>query len=159
MLKKGFTLIELLIVISIISALVAIQAFAYINSQRSARDSKRKTDLENIRAALEQYRSNNNTYPNASKIVFNKNCTKNSTLQDSGGNIYMSPLPSDPYCQLYFYYYTALPIDCNETTIFCTDYALGAKVEKSSTCSVAGTNCANSGVPDCNYCLGPYGEK
>ncbi len=159
MLKKGFTLVELLIVIAIISTLVAIQTFVYINSQRTARDSKRRADLENIRAALEQYRSNNNTYPQTSRIVFNSSCTKNSGLQDDNANIYINPLPGDPYCQIYHYFYQALPSNCNETTITCTDYTIGALLENTSTCGKTGTNCKDRGSQSCNYCVGPYGTK
>ena len=147
MIKKGFTLIELLIVIGIISILIAMESFVYINSQRSARDGKRKADLENIRAALEQYRSTNNSYPNA--LVFRSSCTPNGSLNDAN-NTYMNPLPSDPYCQLYHYYYSALPSGCNGTSIVCRDYIHEARLEKISTCTVSAANCKNSGSALCN---------
>ncbi len=159
MMKKGFTLIELLIVIGIISILVTMEAFVLLGSQQSARDSKRKADLENIRAAVEQYRSDNNSYP--ASLTFNPNCTPNGSFLPSPGNIYMNPLPSDPRCQSYFYYYSSLPPGCAGTSLnVCNDYTLGTFLEKTppSTCKVSGTQC-QKGSGACNYCLGPYGTK
>lgn len=149
MLKKGFTLIEMLIVIGIISLLVAMEGFIYVNSQRSARDGKRKSDLENIRAALEQYRSTNNSYP--ASLAFNPSCTPNGSLND-GSNTYMNPLPSDPRCQLYHYYYSAT---CPPPLGICNDYTLGARLEQTSTAPCGSCGSGSS----CNYCLGPYGTK
>ncbi len=167
MLNKGFTFIELLVVIGIISILVVMEVFTYTNSQRSARDGKRKADLENIRAALEQYRSANNSYPPISSITFNPSCTANGPLQDANTppNTYINPLPSDPYCQLYTYYYSASSASsssCDGTNTVCTNYTLGARLESvpAPTCVASGTVCQYSPVSNvCNYCLGPYGAK
>lgn len=65
-LKKGFTLIELLVVIAIIGILITVGSVSYQRAVRLSRDSKRKTDLEQIRQAMETYRSENGTYPDAS---------------------------------------------------------------------------------------------
>lgn len=62
-LKQGFTLIELLVVIAIIAIMITVGTVSYQRSLRLARDSKRKTDLEQIRQALETYRSENGVYP------------------------------------------------------------------------------------------------
>ncbi len=61
--KKAFTLIELLVVIAIIGILITVGSVSYLRAIRLSRDSKRKTDLEQIRQALETYRSENGTYP------------------------------------------------------------------------------------------------
>lgn len=61
--KKGFTLIELLVVIAIIAILISVGAVSYTRSLKLSRDAKRKTDLEQIRQALETYRAENGTYP------------------------------------------------------------------------------------------------
>ena len=37
---------------------------SYVTLNRNARDAKRKSDLEQVRAGLELYRSSNPTYPN-----------------------------------------------------------------------------------------------
>lgn len=61
--KRGFTLIELLVVIAIIGILITVGSVSYQRAVRLSRDSKRKTDLEQIRQAMETYRSENGTYP------------------------------------------------------------------------------------------------
>lgn len=62
-LRRAFTLVELLVVISIISILMAVGAVNYQKSVKLSRDSKRKADLEQIRQALETYRSEIGSYP------------------------------------------------------------------------------------------------
>lgn len=63
--RKGFTLIELLVTIMIIGILVTIATFGLRQAQQSARDGKRKADLEEIAIGLELYRSDCGGYPNA----------------------------------------------------------------------------------------------
>lgn len=64
--KKAFTLIELLIVIAIIGILAGI-LFVSIgqNPLIRARDTKRISDLQNLRTALTLYYTDNNAYPAA----------------------------------------------------------------------------------------------
>lgn len=61
--EKGFTLIELLVAMTIVSVLMGVALVSYQGARKSARDGKRKTDLEEIRSALEMYRADNETYP------------------------------------------------------------------------------------------------
>lgn len=61
--KKGFTLIELLVVIAIIGILIAVGSISYARAVQLSRDSRRKTDLEQLRQALETYRSETASYP------------------------------------------------------------------------------------------------
>lgn len=63
MTKKAFTLIELLVVIAIIAILITVGSVSYTRAVKLSRDSKRQTDLEQIRQALETYRSEIGTYP------------------------------------------------------------------------------------------------
>ena len=49
--ERGFTLIELLIVIVIIGILMSVLLVSYQGTRRTARDGKRKADLEQIRSA------------------------------------------------------------------------------------------------------------
>ena len=60
--KRSFTLIEILVVVTIIILLTATAAVSYSSFLKQSRDAKRKADVEQIRAALEMYRSNTNTY-------------------------------------------------------------------------------------------------
>ena len=57
---SGFTLVELLVVIAIIVILISVSLVGLTGSRETARDAKRKADLEAIRSALELYKSDNN---------------------------------------------------------------------------------------------------
>lgn len=61
--NKAFTLIELLIVIVIIGILALAVFFNYLNSLKSGKDAKRKSDLASIQKALELYYQDNQFYP------------------------------------------------------------------------------------------------
>ena len=50
--SNGFTLIELMIAISVVSILATIGIIMFSSTQKSARDAKRKGDLEDIKRAL-----------------------------------------------------------------------------------------------------------
>lgn len=95
----GFTLIELLVVISIIGVLVAIGIVSYQKTAQLSRDSKRKGDLEQVRQALETYRSENGFYPRAG--------SNNVTLSAIGSGYletdYIQKLPEDPKSYTYRY--------------------------------------------------------
>jgi prepilin-type N-terminal cleavage/methylation domain-containing protein len=54
-LNKGFTLIELLVVIAIIAILSSVVVVSVISVRARARDARRKSDLEQIRIALNLY--------------------------------------------------------------------------------------------------------
>jgi prepilin-type N-terminal cleavage/methylation domain-containing protein len=53
-LRTGFTLLELIVVMAIIAILAAAGMASYAASQRQARDSRRKADIQAIHSALEQ---------------------------------------------------------------------------------------------------------
>ena len=55
--KKSFTLLEILVVIGIIMILVGLVTTSYSTVQKKARDAKRKSDVEQVQKALEQYYS------------------------------------------------------------------------------------------------------
>jgi len=61
--KKAFTIIELLVVIVMIGLLTSAAAASYITSQRHARDSSRKTTVNNIATAVESYYSQHHSFP------------------------------------------------------------------------------------------------
>ncbi|PIS17840.1 hypothetical protein COT54_02510 [Candidatus Collierbacteria bacterium CG09_land_8_20_14_0_10_46_12] len=84
--KKGFTLIELLVVITIIATLIGVASVSYSRATKSARDARRKTDLEQIRQALESYRSQSATG------VYPPSATWKTALQ----NGYITTVPTDP---------------------------------------------------------------
>lgn len=125
---SGFTLIELLIVMTIIAILVSLALVSYQASRKSARDGKRKTDLESIRGALEMFRADNSAYPEGSGEA-------NSALGPLLGD-YLS-IPSDPITGYQYYY--------NGTT---GAYVLCASLEVGGG-SVSG--CGSCGSGACNY--------
>lgn len=55
--RQGFTLIELLIVVSVIGALATMGIMGYSGQANKARDTERKSDLNQYRTALESYAS------------------------------------------------------------------------------------------------------
>lgn len=61
--QRGFTLIELLVVILIIVILATAAIASYTTATKSARDAKRKNDIEATKQALILYRQENSTYP------------------------------------------------------------------------------------------------
>jgi type IV pilus assembly protein PilA len=70
--QRGFTLIELVIVVAVIGILTAIAIPAYGNIQQTARVNTAKSDLTNLRKAIDLARSNSN----ATLItVTGSNCT------------------------------------------------------------------------------------
>ncbi len=85
--KKGFTLVELLVVISIIAVLSTIIGVNYSNSKKTARDSKRKADMENVAAAFEMYYAEYKKYPACPW----SNAT--ASLNSAG---YLTTIPKDP---------------------------------------------------------------
>ena len=60
---RGFTLIELIVVIAIIGILSSLGIGSYLTVKVKARDALRKSDLAQLRTALELYRSDQGTYP------------------------------------------------------------------------------------------------
>lgn len=61
--KAGFTLIELLIVIAIIGLLATLSTISFGEAQKKARDSRRLSDMAQIRKALELYKNEYGYYP------------------------------------------------------------------------------------------------
>lgn len=91
MTKRGFSLIELLVVISIIGIVIAVGSVSYLTAQKQVRDTKRKSDLLEIRQALETYRAEVGTYPDTATWI--------ADLSPD----YITALPTDPNGSNYDY--------------------------------------------------------
>jgi general secretion pathway protein G len=89
--KKGFTLIEILVAATIIAVLSVVGTASYISVNKRARDSKRRSDLEQVRSALEMYRTDNGFYPGSS-AAFNPLSTDLAVLVPT----WMPVIPTDP---------------------------------------------------------------
>jgi len=83
---SGFTLIELMVVIAIIAILAVVGLTLYSGAQKSARDSKRKSDIDAVSKALEtRYDAPTAKYPPIATSMF------------AGGSTPLDPLASGSY--------------------------------------------------------------
>ncbi len=96
----GFTLLEVLVTATIIAILTAIGIVSYASVNKRSRDVKRKSDLEQVRSALEMYRSDNNgEYPYIQSSYSNP-----SNLSSSLVSTYLPAVPDDPDSNKNYYY-------------------------------------------------------
>lgn len=96
--QKGFTLTEMMIVVTIIGILATLIVGSYAKYTQRARDVKRKAHLEQIRTALELYRTENFQYP---PLNWDGWCTQisNSSFPQVKNALeagYISQVPRDP---------------------------------------------------------------
>lgn len=63
--KKGFSFIELIVVVTIIAILSVVGMVSYSSVSKRSRDSRRISDLEKMRIALEMIRQVGTTYPSS----------------------------------------------------------------------------------------------
>lgn len=151
---SGFTLIELLVVISIIGILIALSAVAFQSSRASARDAKRKADLETIRSALEMYKTDCGSYPLSAYLDYFTRLSGGAFVGPSGlrceGNTYLSSTPRDPLPEQFMYRYFR---SGGSGTPF--SYVLCAHLENGGTTIPAGCSsacvAAGTGGAGCNY--------
>lgn len=141
--KAGFTLIEMLFALSIITIIVALGLASYSKVLVKSRDSTRKTDLESITNALEQYKSHNEfgSYPSFiyENSDFEKYMTSVPTPYPAGYN----PVPVDPLTKEE-YIYAPQPSECIPSlNTPCTSYTLETTLENASQV----------------YTINPYGEQ
>ncbi len=107
----GYTLVEILVVLSIIAVMMAAAIVSYGSVTRKSRDSKRKSDIEQVRQALEMYRADNLTYP-ACTGMSEVDCLAGVT----GFSTYLQTVPTDPKASVTgFTYYYERP----STTSYC----------------------------------------
>lgn len=62
--KSAFTIIEMLIVISIIGILSTLMVTAYSRTTKNATDTKRRSNIENVKGAMSMYYSIKGSWPN-----------------------------------------------------------------------------------------------
>lgn len=120
--RQGFTFIEVLVVTTIIAVLTMVGVTNFRVANQKAKDGRRQGDLQQIRAALELYRTDENVYPD------------NLGLLESS---YIGTIPDDPLDGQDYYY-----ISDGST------YTLCAALELTTTGACGGNSC---GTATCNY--------
>lgn len=135
--KNGFTLIEILVTITIIAVLLAVAMVSYTSINKRSRDARRRSDVEQLRSALEMYRADNGNYPNTGAEYLRATDTSLSTLLTT----YLSPMPVDPIQSSgsdgNSYWYK--PISCATN---CYGYCILSYLEQ-ETSAVANSNCTS----------------
>ena len=95
LLKKGVTLTELLIIVAIIAFLALLAFWAYRTQVFKGFDSRRKTDIYQIKVAVEEYEKDNDCYPLPQLVV----CDPGTGLRP-----YLDKIPCDPRTGASYYY-------------------------------------------------------
>jgi type II secretory pathway pseudopilin PulG len=132
---SAFTMIEIVITISLIGLFIAIPIFAYSNYLKSSRDLRRKNDINQIQAALEQYKSRTGQYPAGDnlQILQSMNLLPNIPQDPLHGQ----PIPGEAVLT-YDYVYTP--------TESLNDYELLARLEAQNNSFYRGTPLGNTVV-------------
>ena len=114
--STGFTLIELLIVIAIIGILAAIAIPSYSNHRERAKIAEAKSDLKNIRLAIEMLATDTEKWPNKRDVgdttggieVWNLNAAAAGLTATDGSYLgwdgpYLQSVQTDPWGMNYFF--------------------------------------------------------
>ena len=147
--RNGFSLIELMVSTTVIAILTVIGVVSYSSVNKRSRDVKRKSDIEQIRSALEMYRSDYGYYPN----VEGGSWGTADVLGPSLVTTYMPVIPADPQVtQFKYYYFKAKNLQAGNYYGYC----MCACLESSPCDTLISNTCDASDLrPDnsCNYYL------
>lgn len=133
--NRGFTLIEILVVATLIGLLSTVGMTGFQAVTRSGRDAVRKSDLEQIRSALEIFKSENQRYP-----ADDANC--NVAVSDTLVPNYIAKYPVDSKSPTYSYCY-------NQTSSL--TYQICAHLENGGSTDLNCNGKPNSCGSNCNY--------
>ncbi len=139
--KHGFTLMEILIVVSILLLLLFLVMLNFKTQLNRANDAKRKTDLQKIQKAYEEYFNDKGCYPDQW------------VLRSCGGNgldPYLPKIPCDPVTKLPYLYVPGSPR-------VCSGYRVCTKLEDTKDPDITRIGCdpvSGCGfLPGYNYCV------
>lgn len=140
--KKGFTFIEILVVVTIIAILMAVGLISYSSVNKRSRDAKRKSDIEQIRTALEMYRADYGYYPDAASSSFFPIASDVSFK--SALSPYLSTIPQDPKDDVQFPYQIKM-INASGSPVHYYGYCVSSIIESIGSGS---DTCAGYAHPD-----------
>ena len=113
-LHKGFTLIELLISLAIIGTVTSFIMVNLLSARERGRDAERKSELQQLRTALELYRNDQGVYPTAPLPACN------AALAVSG-TTYIQKVPCDPTNSGQYVYTYLNPTTSTYTLVTCLE--------------------------------------
>lgn len=152
--QRGFSLVELLVVATVMAVLSVVGVVSYTNLNKKSRDSKRNSDMEQLRSALEMFRADNGFYPAVNTTGFGT-AGELDTGNAATGLVptYLPAIPTDPKAptQDYYYYPTNLTGGNYYGYCICGDRESQTEAEVST--------CLNATLPggtlpaNCNYGL------
>lgn len=134
--RQGFTLLEVLVSATIIAVLTAIGVVSYGSVNKRSRDAKRKSDVEQVRQALEMYRADNSYYPSTGTGGWTNVSNLSSSLVSGG---YMPGLPTDPKSTQVYRYMATSQIGANYY-----GYCVSALVESENPADTCTPNTGNN---------------
>ena len=137
---RGFTLLEVLVSATIIAVLTMIGVVSYSSVNKRSRDVKRKSDLEQIRSALEMYRSDNIAEPGQYPHPNGASYGNASGLSASLVSTYIPSIPDDPDTD-YHYRYQAIDSGGGVYSSYCICAQLENPPTAANACTVDATNC------------------
>lgn len=132
--KRGFTLIEILVAATLIALLASIGIVSYASVTKRSRDSKRKSDVEQLRTALEMYRADYSAYPPVNTGGYDTAENLKTYLVDAPYN-YVPAIPHDPKTG-YRYSYKATNLSGGSYFGYCVSAYLESE-DPSDTCSAS----------------------
>jgi len=133
----AFTLIELLVVITILGILAGLTLATYGGTQARSRDSRRKTDLDAIKKALELAKQDSvgsYYYPKCNsgstcELLGGASATTNPNLSETTGTPYMPSIPKDPKTSVGYSYSTFAQDGTTACSSNCPKYSIIACLE------------------------------
>ncbi len=135
--QKGFTLVELLVVITILAILATIAFTIFSGTQKSARDARRRADIDAIATAMETHYGQNGQYSGLCQIT--------STPTYDCNQWFTGGLPQDPQNNDTFKYCTK----ATGTSCISSGPAVAQGVPAAGTTWVVCAALENSTTPHC----------
>jgi len=144
---QGFTLTELLIVIGILALLFGLLLFGDKVQLFKSWDAVRKSDLHNIKSALENYYSDHDCYPNNIQTEILNHCgsTGKPTDNPPGFSPYLNTIPCDPRDKTTPYTVVTDGLACPQ------NFRLYTKLDHTSDPVIAAANCTSGCGPQAAY--------